>query len=184
VTLQLNRDLVTYVHDILVNLWLPYDQIVHRDRFDDLGLLESALARPFQTFGGEELYPTLPAKAGALFHSLVCNHCFSNGNKRTAVIALHFFMLGNGRLLIITNQELYDLANETAEANRKGIKPDAVLESLTKFIESESVATADFTKPEVVEALGEVRLQKLIDRAEWTKQMLAKTIEDVQQQNS
>lgn len=183
-TLQLNRDLVTYVHDILVNLWLPYDQVVHRDRFDDLGLLESALARPFQTFGGEELHPTLPAKAAALFHSLVCNHCFSNGNKRTAVIALHFFMLGNGRLLIITNTELYDLANETAEANRKGIKPDEVLSSLTEFIESESVSSADLNKPEVVEVLGKERFQKLIDRAEWTKQMVAKAIEHAQQQSS
>jgi hypothetical protein len=93
-------------------------------------------------------------------------------------------MLGNGRLLTITNNELYDLANETAKANRNGIKPDAVLESLTKFLERESVVHDDLDKPEVVQALGELRLQKLIDRAEWTKKLLAKTIEREQAKTS
>jgi hypothetical protein len=62
VTLQLTRDLVKYVHDTLVNLWPPYDQIVHRDKFDDLGLLESALARPFQTFGGRSYTQPFPPR--------------------------------------------------------------------------------------------------------------------------
>jgi death on curing protein len=178
VTLQLTRQLIEYVHDILVNLWLPYDQIVYRDKFDDAGLLESAVGRPFQTFGGEELYPTLPAKAAALFHSLVCNHCFSNGNKRTAVIALHFFLLGNGYILAISNKELYDLANETAKANHDGIKPSTVLANLLKYIEDNSIAVVDLEKPEVSAALGGERLRKMIDRMEWTKKMLENSIQE------
>ena len=49
------------------------------------GLLESALASPFQTFGGEAVYPSLQAKASQLGFSLVCNHPFLDGNKRIGV---------------------------------------------------------------------------------------------------
>jgi death-on-curing family protein len=178
VTLQLSASIVRYTHDILVNLWLPFDQIVYKDNFDDIGLLESALARPFQTFGGEELYPTLPLKAAALFHSLVCNHCFANGNKRTAVIALHFFMLGNGRMLVTSNEELYSLANDTADANRNGIRPEQVVENLHRFIEEESVPTDKFNEPEVIAALGNARIQKITERIEWTKKMLEEVSKD------
>ena len=52
----------------------------------DLGLLESAIARPFQTFGGEYLYLTAFEKAAALGESLIINHPFLDGNKRTGII--------------------------------------------------------------------------------------------------
>jgi death-on-curing protein len=48
----------------------------------DLNALESAIAQPRMTFGGEELYPTLVEKASALCFSLVMNHPFVDGNKR------------------------------------------------------------------------------------------------------
>lgn len=44
--------------------------------------LESAVAQPWMTFGGADLYPTLAAKAGAMCHALVQNHPFNDGNKR------------------------------------------------------------------------------------------------------
>jgi death-on-curing protein len=50
----------------------------------DWGLLDSAVQRPRGAFGGENLYPDLFAKAAALGHSLVLNHPFVDGNKRTA----------------------------------------------------------------------------------------------------
>lgn len=50
----------------------------------DLGLLESALAPRRDTFDQEELYPDLWIKAAALMHSLISNHLFVDGNKRTA----------------------------------------------------------------------------------------------------
>ncbi len=49
----------------------------------DLGALESALAQPRMTFGGEELYPTIVEKAAALGFVLIKNHPFVDGNKRT-----------------------------------------------------------------------------------------------------
>src|SRR5262249_40188094 len=51
----------------------------------DRGALESAVARPAMTFGGEDLYPDMAAKAAALMHSLVLNDPSLDGNKRVAV---------------------------------------------------------------------------------------------------
>jgi death on curing protein len=62
---------------------------------DEGGLL-SAVGRPFQTFGGEDLYPSVFEKAGALLHSLCSNHPFVDGNKRTALVAAAFLLHQNG----------------------------------------------------------------------------------------
>ena len=53
------------------------------DGVRDESLLASALAAPFQTFGGVELYPSIEAKIARVAYSLVCNHPFVDGNKRT-----------------------------------------------------------------------------------------------------
>lgn len=58
----------------------------------DFGLLESAIARPFQTFGGEDLYPTVFEKTAALGESLIINHPFVDGNKRTGALAIVTFL--------------------------------------------------------------------------------------------
>ncbi|HUM70888.1 MAG TPA: type II toxin-antitoxin system death-on-curing family toxin, partial [Chloroflexota bacterium] len=65
----------------------------------DIGLLESAVARPQATFDGVELYPDLFHKAAALMESLAQNHPFVDGNKRTAITATAMFLRRNGRRL-------------------------------------------------------------------------------------
>lgn len=62
----------------------------------DFGALESALAQPEMTLGGEELCPTLIEKAGALAYSLCMNHPFVDGNKRVAHAAMEIFLVLNG----------------------------------------------------------------------------------------
>ena len=62
----------------------------------DLGLLESALAQPRQTFGGVELYPSTAEKAAALGFSLIKNHPFIDGNKRIGHAAMEVFLVLNG----------------------------------------------------------------------------------------
>ena len=57
----------------------------------DLGLLESAVNAPFQTFGGEDLYKTIFDKAAHLAHGLAKNHGFVDGNKRVAIHAMLVF---------------------------------------------------------------------------------------------
>jgi death-on-curing protein len=62
----------------------------------DLGLVDSAVAQPRAAFGGQDLYPTLADKAAALAFSLVMNHPFADGNKRTGHAAMVMFLRRNG----------------------------------------------------------------------------------------
>lgn len=62
----------------------------------DPALLDSALEAAYQTFGGEELYPTLEEKGARLACSLVSNHAFVDGNKRIGIFALLIFLEVNG----------------------------------------------------------------------------------------
>jgi death-on-curing protein len=64
--------------------------------FMHLPALESALAQPQMTFGGEDLYPTLVDKAAALGFALIQNHPFLDGNKRTGHAAMEVFLMLNG----------------------------------------------------------------------------------------
>lgn len=72
----------------------------------DLGLLESAVARPQATFDGEDLYPDLYSKAAALMDSLIRNHPFIDGNKRVGITAASIFLLRNNLQLTATNEEV------------------------------------------------------------------------------
>ncbi len=76
----------------------------------DLGLLESAVARPRATFGGKDLYPTLILKASALVHSLLLNHMFVDGNKRTATVSMIEFLILNNKKFQASNKEIVDFA--------------------------------------------------------------------------
>jgi len=62
----------------------------------DRGSLQAAVARPAMTFGGEDLYGDLAAKAAALMHSLALNHPLVDGNKRVAAHAALLFVTLNG----------------------------------------------------------------------------------------
>jgi len=62
----------------------------------NFGALESALAQPYVTFGGNELYPSLVEKAAALGFSLIQNHPFIDGNKRTGHAAMAMLLAING----------------------------------------------------------------------------------------
>lgn len=72
----------------------------------DVGLLASAVARPMAAFAGEELYPDLFAQAAALMQSLLLNHPFLDGNKRTGITAAALLLLRNGYRLTADNAEL------------------------------------------------------------------------------
>lgn len=65
----------------------------------DFALLHSATERPKATFGGTELYPSIFEKAASLMHSLIQNHPFNDGNKRTALAATSRFLHLNGYTL-------------------------------------------------------------------------------------
>jgi death on curing protein len=80
----------------------------------DLGLLESAVARPRTTAFGADAYPDLDSKAAALMHSLARNHALVDGNKRLSLAAVIAFYGVNGRRLTLTNDDAYDLVINVA----------------------------------------------------------------------
>ncbi len=86
----------------------------------DLGALESALAQPRMTFAGEDLYPTIVDKASALGFSIVMNHPFVDGNKRTGHAAMETFLILNGLEInaYVDEQERVILALALGELKR------------------------------------------------------------------
>jgi death-on-curing protein len=75
----------------------------------DVGLLESAVARPQASAFGQDAYPSVHAKAAALLHSIARSHALVDGNKRLALAATIAFYGVNGIRLTLTNDEAYDL---------------------------------------------------------------------------
>jgi death on curing protein len=81
----------------------------------DFGLLESAVLRPQTTIGGVDAYASIHEKAAALMHSLIRNHPFVDGNKRTAVVAAFTFYLLNGWEIRTQDSDVVALAVDVAE---------------------------------------------------------------------
>ncbi len=75
----------------------------------DKGMLDSALSNPFQSFGGEELYPSVQAKAAQLCYGLVKNHAMLDGNKRLGTHVMLVFLALNGYELEYSQKELSDI---------------------------------------------------------------------------
>ncbi len=85
------------------------DRILPATELRDIGLLESAVARPRTSAFGADAYPSLRTKAAALLHSIAGNHALVDGNKRLALAAVITFYGLNGSRLTLTNDEAYDL---------------------------------------------------------------------------
>jgi death-on-curing protein len=78
-------------------------------RVRDAGLLESALARPRAGMYGQDAYPSIHGKAGALLHSLVSNHALVDGNKRLGWQAAVVFLWINGQDVLAPEDDAFDL---------------------------------------------------------------------------
>jgi death-on-curing protein len=97
-------------------IYLDLDDLLHvaartlgEVQVRDIGLLESALARPRATAFGEDAYPSMHGKAAALLHSLARTQAMIDGNKRLALAATIAFYGLNGFRLTLSNEEAYDL---------------------------------------------------------------------------
>jgi death on curing protein len=88
----------------------------------DVGLLESAVARPQATAFGADAYPDLDSKAAALLHSLARNHALVDGNKRLSLAAVIAFYGVNGRRLTLTNDDAYDLVINVATGHLDSVE--------------------------------------------------------------
>lgn len=73
----------------------------------DRKLLESALARPFQTFDQKDLYQSTIEKAAALLESILINHPFIDGNKRTGYVLMRLLLINNDVDISANEEEKY-----------------------------------------------------------------------------
>lgn len=99
---RLSKEQILMLHSQLI------EEYGGSDGVRDYNLLDSALENPFQSFGGEELYPTLQEKAARLGYGLIKNHCMIDGNKRIGTHAMLVFLAINGIELDYTQKELYE----------------------------------------------------------------------------
>ena len=90
----------------------------------DVGLLEAAIGRMTSGWGDEEFYPTLFDKAAALLESIIHNHPFVDGNKRTAMLAAGTFLQLNGWELTFDAVEVVEFA--LGVANKQLAMPEIV----------------------------------------------------------
>ena len=83
----------------------------------DVGLLDSAVARPRSSAFGEDAYSSISLKAAALLHSITNNHALVDGNKRLAWLATTVFLDLNGLAPDLSNDEAFDLVWEIASTS-------------------------------------------------------------------
>jgi len=83
----------------------------------DVALLDSALESIFQTFGGEELYPTKEEKGARLGYNLISNHAFVDGNKRIGVYVMLTFLEVNGLRTECTDEEIVNVGLSVADGS-------------------------------------------------------------------
>ncbi len=85
----------------------------------DIGSLESALMRPYQTFNKKELYPAPAEKAAAIIESIINNHPFLDGNKRFGYVAMRITLLNYKMDITATEDEKYEFVIKIAKGEFK-----------------------------------------------------------------
>jgi death-on-curing protein len=84
-----------------------------------IALLESAINAPFQTFGCNDLYPTLNEKAARLCFGIIKNHPFADGNKRAGLHSMLVFLELNDVLLTYTQDEIIEITVSVATSQKE-----------------------------------------------------------------
>lgn len=85
----------------------------------DVNLLESALESAYQTFGGEELYPTTEEKGAWLGYSLISNHAFVDGNKRIGMLVMTVFLELNGVRINPSSDSFFEMGIGVASGQKR-----------------------------------------------------------------
>ncbi|NNV56170.1 type II toxin-antitoxin system death-on-curing family toxin [Limnovirga soli] len=102
----------------------------------DKALLLSALARPLQTFDGKYLYPTAVEKAASLIESILINHPFVDGNKRTGYVLMRLVLLSNNYDIKASQAEKYTFVIDIASGKLK-------FDAIVKWLNTQLVKAKD-----------------------------------------
>lgn len=111
------------IAELLVQVYRIHEIVIEEngglEGIRDGTMLHAAIARPFSTFAGEDLYPSDFEKAAALFHSLIKSHPFMDGTKRTAFLATIYFLenLGYSIPEYLPKDKIIQFCLEVAEEN-------------------------------------------------------------------
>ena len=100
----------------------------------DKSLLASAANAPFQTFMGNDLYPSIYDKAAQLCYGIANNHPFTDGNKRTALHSMYVYLIINGYDIIAPQQDVENLIINVAAGRMHNTE-------LSKWLQKNTVQT-------------------------------------------
>lgn len=132
------------IAELVVQIYNIHEVIIEEsgglEGLRDGAMLHAAVARPFATFGGEELYPDDFEKAAALFHSLIKSHPFMDGTKRTALMSTLYFLENRDHVIPkhLPKDEVIRFCLDIAEENIRraadpSIQPKTITEIATWF---------------------------------------------------
>lgn len=105
---MISKDIVLRIHSKLIQEFGGTDGIREKE------LLESAINRPFGGFGDSEFYPSPEEKAAAIIESIINNHPFLDGNKRTGYALMRLILVMNGKDIEAGEDEKYDFVIKIA----------------------------------------------------------------------
>jgi death-on-curing protein len=124
---MITKEVILLIHEEVVKLHGGSNGI------RDIGSLESAIARPFQTFGSEDLYPTFFEKAAAIGESIIMNHPFVDGNKRTGYVLMETILRLSGNKIICSDEDLYNFVIKISTGETK-------FEEIVKWLKENTAA--------------------------------------------
>ncbi len=129
---------IKFIHEYLVEYFADKEDPVFPPGLKNEELLESAVSRPFMSAGRKDAYVGVYNKSAALFHSIINNHCFHNGNKRTALLSTIVFMSENGYWLTVpTDDEMFEFTRMAA-AHELGCERSQELKVIADWLQRNS----------------------------------------------
>lgn len=111
----MNADTIIFIHEYLIEYFADSEDPISPPGLKNKNMLESAISRPFSSAGGIDAFPSVYEKSAALFHGIISNHAFHNGNKRLALLSTLYF-LGENNLIVdrCDDEEMFEFTRKVA----------------------------------------------------------------------
>jgi death on curing protein len=110
---MITKEEILLIHDQVVKLHGGANGV------RDMDGLESAIARPYQSFGGDDLYPSCFEKSAAIGESIIMNHPFVDGNKRTGYVLMELVLRLENVRIIATDEQLYQFVIDISTGEKR-----------------------------------------------------------------
>lgn len=140
-----NFEDVMEIHNELVEMFRADEDPIEPPGARDKNLVHSACLRPHTGIGDNDKYVSDLEKTAALFHSLIQNHAFHNGNKRTALVTLLATLYRNNRIMdySVSDDELYEMTVAVANGGfldyEGRLEPDTAVQQISNWLRIKTV---------------------------------------------